>query len=402
MKILLVSGEYPPMKGGVGRYTHNLSQALKRKQDVEVSVAVNAAHPSDEAGVHRVIKKGDRKNSDRLLDLVNKLEPDIVNVQYERGLYEIDTSIRRTASRALHGSTLDRFYRQCPAPVVSTLHTVFPYQEYRQYTKERARRKEGRFGFLPTPLRAGIRSYVMKKRYDVLMQVVQLSAGIISPAETIRDVVKRGTVIYHGAEPAVPLATASSKEQLRSLFGLPLDRKLLLAFGYAGSYKGFDVLDGVDIPKGWSIVVKQTKHERGVELPVKLRKDTISLHLDYLDDAALSKLFFACDAMIFPYRVVSISGVLFDALAHGLPFVASDLQFFREFADMGLGVVCSRDPKAFGEAIRQLDVGYLQYRRNAERFAARLCWQTIAGNHVDYFSRLLQETGRQRNYSIAG
>jgi hypothetical protein len=38
--------------------------------------------------------------------------------------------------------------------------------------------------------------------------------------------------------------------------------------------------------------------------------------------------------MILPYRVVSVSGVLFDALAHGLPIVASDLRFFTEFAEM--------------------------------------------------------------------
>jgi glycosyltransferase involved in cell wall biosynthesis len=158
----------------------------------------------------------------------------------------------------------------------------------------------------------------------------------------------------------------------------------------------------VEIPEGWSIVVKQTKHERGVELPVKLGRDAITLHLDYLDDATLSRLFFACDAMIFPYRVVSISGVMFDALAHGLPFVASDLQFFREFADMGLGVVCSRNPEAFGEAIQHLDAGYQHFKRNVERFAPQLSWQAVADKHVDYFESLIQ-TQKQGNYnSIVG
>jgi glycosyltransferase involved in cell wall biosynthesis len=33
----MVSTEYPPMKGGVGRYTHNLSNSL-RKLDVDVFV----------------------------------------------------------------------------------------------------------------------------------------------------------------------------------------------------------------------------------------------------------------------------------------------------------------------------------------------------------------------------
>ena len=59
------------------------------------------------------------------------------------------------------------------------------------------------------------------------------------------------------------------------------------------------------------------------------------------------KLFFACDAIIFPYRVVSISGVLFDALAHGLQFVLSDLSFFQEFEQMDLGITCRRDANLF-------------------------------------------------------
>jgi hypothetical protein len=61
-----------------------------------------------------------------------------------------------------------------------------------------------------------------------------------------------------------------------------------------------------------------------------------------------SKLFFACDVIIFPYLFVPISGVLFDALAHGLPFVASD--FFMKFARMDRGITCSRNIESFSEA----------------------------------------------------
>jgi hypothetical protein len=35
----MVSGEYPPMKGGVGRYTHNLVHALMEKESIEINVA---------------------------------------------------------------------------------------------------------------------------------------------------------------------------------------------------------------------------------------------------------------------------------------------------------------------------------------------------------------------------
>ena len=39
MKVLMVSTEYPPMRGGVGRYSANLVQALRKTGDgIEVDV----------------------------------------------------------------------------------------------------------------------------------------------------------------------------------------------------------------------------------------------------------------------------------------------------------------------------------------------------------------------------
>jgi hypothetical protein len=40
LRVLMVSTEYPPMPGGVGRYTANLTESLKRI-DVDMHVASN-------------------------------------------------------------------------------------------------------------------------------------------------------------------------------------------------------------------------------------------------------------------------------------------------------------------------------------------------------------------------
>jgi glycosyltransferase involved in cell wall biosynthesis len=419
MKILVVSGEYPPMNGGVGRYTKNLVHAIAKKPNVEVSVAIGGggveggsatapvtSDPSPDRNnvsvYHDVVRKGDKRNSERILQIVSETKPDVVNIQYERGLYEIDTTIRHTFWRLMHGSTLDRFYKMSPVPTVSTLHTVFPQDEYYAYIRERATRKEGRFGFLPQPLRAAIRRWVMKQRYDLLLHVVSQSDGVISPARTLQEVVRGGTVIYHGAEPAIELSSLSSqindKKEFRQEFGLPLDKMLLLAFGYAGSYKGFDVLAKLRLPFGWSLVVKQTKHERGFEKPIELGggknegvNNVISLNLGYLDDKTMSKLFFACDAIIFPYKIVSISGVMFDALAHGLPFIASDLRFFKEFAQMGLGIVCKRNTQSFERSISTLALEYNEYKTRVEQFRSKLQWSNVANKHLEFFSGLISQ-----------
>jgi glycosyltransferase involved in cell wall biosynthesis len=427
LRILVVSGEYPPMKGGVGRYTYHLVHALSHKENVEIYVAasgsqnktrakstrvisksspliVNKTSNSDVASNYHIdnhdidnnkyvvyydiIKKGDWKNSERLLHLVRELKPDIVNIQYERGLYEVDTTVGHIVRRVICGSTLDKFYKKCPVSTVSTLHTVMPYNEYQEYIKERALRKEGRFSSLPLPIRAAIRRWVMKRRYCVFFEIVKMSVEIISPARTIHEIVKRGTVIYHGAEPAVQLLSPAEKYEFRKEFGLPNDKRLLLAFGYIGSYKGFDILDSISLPNEWSLVVKQNTHERGIEQPVHIR-NAINLQLGYIDDETLSKLFFSCDAIIFPYKVVSISGVLFDALAHGLPFIASDMKFFREFAELGLGITSSRNALSFSKSLSSLAADYEQYKKNVQQFNPKLRWSIIAEKHIKLYSRLI-------------
>ena len=72
-----------------------------------------------------------------------------------------------------------------------------------------------------------------------------------------------------------------------------------------------------------------------------------------------------------PYKVVSGSGVMFDALAHGLPFIASDLEFFEEFASMGLGITVKRDAKAFEKSLLKLGTNYSVYQKTVESFKGK-------------------------------
>jgi hypothetical protein len=85
----------------------------------------------------------------------------------------------------------------------------------------------------------------------------------------------------------------------------------------------------------------------------------------------LSLLFFSCDAVFSPYKVYSGSGIMFDGLIPGKPFVASDLGFFKEFSSKNLGVITKRDPRLFEKAFSQIDKHYSYYKSNVEEFEIR-------------------------------
>ena len=76
MKVLMVSTEYPPMRGGVGRYTAKLVQALRNTaQGIEVDVVCN----EDGSGEFRGISPSNERNSDVILKIVEESQPDILH-----------------------------------------------------------------------------------------------------------------------------------------------------------------------------------------------------------------------------------------------------------------------------------------------------------------------------------
>ena len=100
-----------------------------------------------------------------------------------------------------------------------------------------------------------------------------------------------------------------------------------------------------------------------------------------LSDIELSYLLHSADMLFLPYTVSSASGVMFDGLGHGQPFISSDIPFFREFSEMGLGITVSREAEEFSRAISKLDRQYEAYKLNVYRFKQKIVWRKIAEMH---------------------
>src|SRR5574338_1117125 len=116
MKILMVSTEYPPMTGGVGRYTVNLVRALGKYTTNEVVVACDSQGAGDYAGV---VSPTDPLDSDNLLRVAAETKPDVVHVQFEPGLYGLllhPTNPKRSRTH------IDSFYARCKVPIVTAFH----------------------------------------------------------------------------------------------------------------------------------------------------------------------------------------------------------------------------------------------------------------------------------------
>ena len=174
-------------------------------------------------------------------------------------------------------------------------------------------------------------------------------------------------LLYHGAEPAASVKGISKKDARARFPSLPQSKKdrIALAFGFMTVGKGWDIIEKMRVPDNWTIVISSSvNHTTGERIRLDNitsaqgtngNRRIINLSQDYLSEEDLSALFIASDAVLLHYKLTSGSGVMFDALGHGIPFIASDLPFFKEFASKGLGIATKRTPNAFADALLELD-----------------------------------------------
>ena len=120
ISVLMVSTEYPPMPGGVGRYARNLVLALKRL-GIRIYVACNERGAGDFFG----LDASNKENSKILLRIVDQIKPDLVHVQLEHGLYGLNFGSIKTFRMQ---TNIDQFYEKCQTPIITTFHSAYPIE----------------------------------------------------------------------------------------------------------------------------------------------------------------------------------------------------------------------------------------------------------------------------------
>jgi len=121
LKVLLLSGAFPPMRCGVGDYTERLATALAQQPGVRVAVVTNRqpGGPSSLGAVevHREMDRWRIGELPQLRDRVRAFRPDVVHLQYPTQGYGAVTglSVLPCAARTL-----------LRIPVVETFHEYVP------------------------------------------------------------------------------------------------------------------------------------------------------------------------------------------------------------------------------------------------------------------------------------
>src|SRR5215207_5610532 len=116
MRIGLITGEYPPMRGGVGDFTALLAQALQTHGHTIEVFSTPPAQSQHGETVHTTIRRWDFRSLPTVQRWAKANWLDVLNLQYQTAAYRMSPWIH----------VLPRWVKA--APIVTTFHDLrFPY-----------------------------------------------------------------------------------------------------------------------------------------------------------------------------------------------------------------------------------------------------------------------------------
>jgi glycosyltransferase involved in cell wall biosynthesis len=371
-------------RGGLTHYAYNLSRALAERGH-DVTFVTTAAYELEDLdgppdGVRIVQTIGRRgwpgsfsRKVEAVLDAfavarqARRLRPDVLHLHCTNPIALLYLSRLRKLER----------------PLVSTAHVVTPHE--RIPFQDAIYRRIHRLGDLVVA-----HSEFDKKRLTDEFAVGPERVAVIPHGEY--------GFFARGGEPV-------DRDEARRGLGLGPRDETALFFGYIREYKGLDLL--LD---AWPAVVAarpaarlvvagdpvRLRHERRVELERRAERLGAVHRFGYVPFADVRRYFAAADVLVMPYRHISQSGVLYLALALGVPVVATRVGALPEMLEDGAsallvppelpGELASALIRAFGDAglrERLADGG----RRVAEAHS----WPAVAEQTERAFLQLIED-----------
>ncbi len=376
-------------RGGLTHYAYNLSSALAERGH-RVTLVTAAAYELEDRpppeGV-RVVKTVGRaglrlggrvpafagallRKAEAVFDavavtaLARRLRPDVIHLHCTN------------AVALLYLWNLQRLGR----PVVATAHVVTPHERIR--FQEAIYRRIHRLGSL----------IIAHSEFD--RRRLQEEFGV-EPG--------RVAVIPHGEYGFFERHEPADRQEARRRLGLGREDEVALFFGYVREYKGLDVL-----LEAWPAVAEtrpaarlvvagdpvRLGPERRAELERRAERLGAVHRFGYVPFADVGRYFAAADVLAMPYRHVSQSGVLYLALALGVPVVATRVGALPEMLRHGDSALLV-PPESPGELARALiralgDPGRRErLARGGRRIAREHSWPAIAEQTERAFARLV-------------
>jgi len=191
-----------------------------------------------------------------------------------------------------------------------------------------------------------------------------------------------------------------TKETAREKLKIPVEKKVVLFFGYVRKYKGLDYLvkafEYLNKDKVFLLIAGQPYQKEMDEYLARIKKyPFIKIFPQYIPREDIEMYFKASDIVVYPYVESFTSGILHMAFAFKTSVIATNVGPFPEdIGDAGI-LVPPKDPKALAQAIEKLiDDEKLQKKlakKSYERAKTYFSWEKIASEYIKMYEDLINK-----------
>ncbi len=405
LRIALVTGEYPPMQGGVGAFTQVLGQSMAAAgHEIHVITSREArpprkAPPADQASLGGTLRRlydinepvpiefgllhprGRRwrwAETRMIADLVTRYDFDIVNIQYQPAAYNMR-------------SAAVNFF---PWRLKEMTKTVVTFHDLRvPYLFPKAGQLRER----------AVRFMASQADGVIATNRADFEKLIAWGARRVVEIPIGSNIIVHQPN---HIELQEACEDLE----LPEKYTLLAYFGFVNESKGVDVIIEAlsKMPKSVHLVCIGGRLGTSDSVNNQLFLDHLNRLIEvyklqsrvhwtgYLSDRRVSSYFNLADLVVLPYRdgVSLRRGTLMAAMAHGRPIVSTLPP--EPIAELKHGenifLVPPNDPEAIVDAVKQYlqdDQPFGKIGRAAQETSYQFSWDTIADQTLNFFEALL-------------
>lgn len=423
MRVLFITGEFPPMQGGVGDCTNETAKALA-KLGVEAHVLTKASSPdpadvfgqkSDsllkgDVSVHRLVGKWNWSCLSTISRCVRLLAPEVVHIEYQTGAFGMHPAVnflpRFLVPRRSNSRVSSRRGPVARPLTVTTFHDLkLPYL----FPKA-------------NPVRAWVTKRLARSSDAVIVTTEEDCESVRGWGVDNISLIPIGSNI-----PTLP-PEGYRRAERREHLGVAPETTLLCYFGFLNESKGAESLvRALSLVRGAMLLmiggqVGESDPNNIVYLErVKALIDQLDLTgrviwTGFTPAAEVSANLLASDICVLPYRdgVSFRRGSFMAALAHGLPIVTTSppsdysalgnasggrdssggisTRLPRLLNEENVVLVPPDDPQALSNAIARLaSLPGLRTRlsRGASELASHFTWGQIAVRHLDFYHQLL-------------
>lgn len=392
MRIAIVTAEYPPLEGGVGDFTRQLGLALTAQgHELHILTSLDEKpRTTQENGItiHREIGDWGWACHRRLTHWIQKLAPEIVNIQYQAAAYQMRGGI----------NLYPRWQRRnLEVPLATTFHDLLP-----PYLFPKA-----------GPLRRWA-VWQMARYCDGVIVTNDEDYTTLTQALDAGEPRPQTRLIHIGSNIAPSPPSDYDRRAWRSRRRLQDDALLVGFFGFLNASKGVETLlkalaqlveTGVHAHlvfiggrTGSSDITNFTYADEIDTLIAALGLQERVLRTGFTTPTEVSAALLAADICVLPYRDGASlrRGTLHACLAHGLPIITTVPRAPIPALQDGENLLLTppQAPAALASAILHLwhepDLR-LHLGRQAAALAAEFSWERIAAHTAELFRQLATE-----------